>query len=933
MTSRQRVAIAIAISIVALVAMGGYAVLRLVHWHRYGIAGLTYVPPVPGASKSSPPKVAPKSRLAFGTPGAIVFVYPGGIAERSGIRAGDVIRSINGIAITDIAPLSALNERLRTGDRIRYVLVHDGHERSVEITLVSPLHNGYFLLNIIVAALVADLFFAIGILVLARGPDDRRSAVLFAMVTFGALSLIGAIPASLDGSNIRGITVASTAIISVAASVGVFSLGFLPLTLHLALVFPKDRPVLRRRPAILRWVYATPALVGIILAIAVLFMAVAQANPAVIERMERSTVFAVATCIAIAGLAAATRVALRARFEGIRNAVLDRPVHSLLAIIGITSTFALLFAAAGMRRTTALVVVAVVVIGLIIVLLYPVFSCIALYRSYRESGVEERQQVKWPLWGTIIALLCRIVIGAGGFLGGMFAALNGRPPGDMMLFFQMAELTARLAYILIPLSFAFAIFKYRLMNIDVIIKRTVAYAILSGVIIVIYVGMVGGVGSLLVGVAGLRNQTLVIASTVVVALIFVPLRNKLQLLVDRNLFRQKYDYPQALQTLSEETVDAQDAHAFLRRSAELLQQALQSRSVVIFANRNDDLLAIAKVGLSDQILGALRIPRTAIDGLPDRAFDPRRRVLPAEVQMPLQQIDATLCLPFGGGDSSALLALGGKLAGREYDVEDLDFLASAADQIRVGLDRIRLRTEESEFAQAREMQRGLLPSVLPTAAGLEISGTWRPARAVGGDYYDVLDLGDDRVAFCIGDVAGKGMGAALLMSSLQSAVRASAFDARGTADLCERVRRVVVSNLTGGRFITFFVGLYDASSGRLAFTNAGHNPPLLVRADGTAQRLENGGPALARLLRQKYEEGSVALEPGDRLVLFTDGVTEAASKHTSELFGDARLEALVRDSRTLGAAQLQDAIVNRVTEFSGGDLEDDVTLIVVSRQA
>lgn len=930
MTPRQRVAVAIAISAIALATMGAYSIFRLVHWHRHGIAGLTYVPAVPGSAKQR----AKKMSVAFATPGAVVFVYPGGVAERAGIRAADVIRSIDGIPVDDLRGLAQLNDRARTGDRIRYVIEREGHEHAVEVTLVSPLHNGYFLLNIIVAVLVADLFFAIGILVLARGPDDRRSAVLFAMVSFGAMSLLGSIPASLDGSNVRGIIVASTAVLSVAASVGIFSLGFLPLTLHLSLVFPKDRPVLRKRPAMLRWVYALPVFVGLVMAVAVATMAIAQSNPALLEQIKRSTVIAVAATAAAAGLGTGARVALLARKEGARNAFLDRPVQSLIAVTGLITAVALLLGAVGFSKAALLLVIAGAVVGLGVVMLYPIFSCIALYRSYRESGVEERQQVKWPLWGTIIALVIRIVIGTGGFLGGMFAAFNGRPPGNMMTVLQITELTARLAYILIPLSFAFAIFKYRLMNIDLIIKRTVAYAILSGVIIVIYVGMVGGVGSLLVGVAGLRNQTMVIASTVVVALIFVPLRNKLQLLVDRNLFRQKYDYPQALQTLSEETVEARDAHAFLRRCAEVLQQALQSRSVVIFMNRNGDLLAIAKVGLSDQILGALRIRTSAVEGLPERAFDPRRRTLPTEVQGPLQQIDATLCLPFGGaGDSAALLALGGKLAGREYDVEDLDFLASAADQIRVGLDRIRLGTEESEFAQAREMQRALLPSTLPRIEGLQVSGTWQPARAVGGDYYDVLDLGDGRIAFCIGDVAGKGMGAALLMSSLQSAVRASAHDARGAADLCERVRRVVVSNLAGGRFITFFYALYDSTNGTLVYSNAGHNPPLLVRANGTTARLESGGPALARLLRQKFEQGTEPFAPGDRLLLFTDGVTEAASAQSGDLFGDARLEELVRTSNTLDAAALEREIVNEVTAFAGGDLEDDLTLIVVSRQA
>ena len=145
------------------------------------------------------------------------------------------------------------------------------------------------------------------------------------------------------------------------------------------------------------------------------------------------------------------------------------------------------------------------------------------------------------------------------------------------------------------------------MNIDVIIKKTVAYGILSGLIIAMYLVLVGGLGTVLVNVAGVRNQTMVIASTLVVALVFVPLRNRLQQLVDRNLFRQKYDYPQALRAIAAETLDATDLRSFLVFAAETLQQAVQNRSVVIFERQQDELVTSAKVGLPDSILGSVRM--------------------------------------------------------------------------------------------------------------------------------------------------------------------------------------------------------------------------------------------------------------------------------------------------------------------------------------
>ena len=357
--------------------------------------------------------------------------------------------------------------------------------------------------------------------------------------------------------------------------------------------------------------------------------------------------------------------------------------------------------------------------------------------------------------------------------------------------------------------------------------------------------------------------------------------------------------------------------------AEKLQQALQNRAVVIFTERQDELVATAKVGVSDTLLGRLRVPRSFLAQL-DRPFDPRRRQIPEEAAAALARVETVLIVPAG---PRAFIAAAAKLSGGELDVEDVDFLRSAADQVENALDRIRMQVEEADFAQARAIQQTLLPREMPRVAKLDLSGTWQPARTMGGDYYDLLKLGEHELAVCIGDVAGKGMPAALLMSGLQAAVRASA--SNSPRDLCERVRRVVVSTLSGGRFVTFFYATVDTAAMRLRWCNAGHNAPILARADGTVVRLTEGGPAFTRLFRESgYEEREIALMPGDRLVLFTDGVSEATDAG-GELFGEERIEELVADSRDLAAHELQRTIVDAAASFSGGELEDDLTLVVV----
>ena len=252
----------------------------------------------------------------------------------------------------------------------------------------------------------------------------------------------------------------------------------------------------------------------------------------------------------------------------------------------------------------------------------------------------------------------------------------------------------------------------------------------------------------------------------------------------------------------------------------------------------------------------------------------------------------------------------------------------ARGQARRQAQRLEAETEQA-LEEARAIQQELLPTEIPQIPGYEISGAWQPARLVGGDYFDVLDFGKDRVALCIADVVGKGMPAALLMSNLQAAIRTVAAESRAPQELCARLNRFVCSNTAADKFITLFYGLVDAANRKLVYTNAGHNSPILLRRDGSCLRLPQGGAALGIFPDWQYEAGEVQLAPGDRLVLFTDGVTEAMSPQGEE-FGEERLLALMTADPELGAGELQKKILRAVIEFSTRDLHDDATLIVVA---
>jgi phosphoserine phosphatase RsbU/P len=230
-------------------------------------------------------------------------------------------------------------------------------------------------------------------------------------------------------------------------------------------------------------------------------------------------------------------------------------------------------------------------------------------------------------------------------------------------------------------------------------------------------------------------------------------------------------------------------------------------------------------------------------------------------------------------------------------------------------------------ADARLVQRSLLPQALPAPAGLCLSATWRPAQGYGGDCYDVAAFDDEALVVSIADVAGKGLPAALVMSNLQAAVRA--FGDGGTQsprDICTRVNRLLCRHMISGRFVTFCYARIDCRRRTLTWANAGHNPPLLLRAGGGVDYLSPGGLVMGVLEDAAYEERSLDLRPGDRLIFYTDGITEAMSPDGEEYGEEGLIESATGHA---GATDLSEALLHDVVTFAGGSLQDDATLITV----
>jgi sigma-B regulation protein RsbU (phosphoserine phosphatase) len=371
------------------------------------------------------------------------------------------------------------------------------------------------------------------------------------------------------------------------------------------------------------------------------------------------------------------------------------------------------------------------------------------------------------------------------------------------------------------------------------------------------------------------------------------------------------------------------------------------RCMVMMRDEKSPELKVAVARLRDRAgeVGEIRISRSVIDEVvangksvltSDAQSDPRF----AGGTVMLQGVRSVLAVPLGvGANVFGIIYADSPLADGRFTEDHLKVLTTLASVAAIRVENARLTEEQMERERlereqqvASEIQQRFLPATAPVVPGYELQGISFPCYEIGGDYYDFIQREDGRLVVALGDVSGKGTAAALLMSSLHAAVHAQADIHNSLAKTIGAVNRYLVDSIPANRFVTLFYAELDPKNGALAFLNAGHNPPLIVHAGGTMEQLASGGLPLGIMPNADFREGRTQLHPGDVLVIYSDGVSEATNP-SGEEFGPTRLYEVVARNLEGSAAGIRDRIESALTKFcQGTPAADDITLVICKRQ-
>ena len=575
-------------------------------------------------------------------------------------------------------------------------------------------------------------------------------------------------------------------------------------------------------------------------------------------------------------------------------------------------------------RIAAYSVVAIQVIAGLLILGYN-------YR-HAESTLEKRQ-TKLVLWGSGIPLLAFLVYGI-----------------DMMnLHVVMPPLTFRLLvyditfFIILasPLSFAYAMRRYRLMEVEARLKRGTRFVLITVALLAVFVLLVYGFSGLLLRSFSVESRATTVLVTLLLALGFIPAHRYFRAQIERHLYPERTKLRRMLDQFLANIAAMPDRGTLWSQLEENLKQGLGIESVIPVLRNGDGRSFCATNGKSVPLdpEGAIihELETTSCSLICNECLETDKLKLTEAERQWIEDNRAAMLLPMVV--RSRLIGFLGITFEQDRDdmeAEDLSILTSVASQVALQSENLRLieenfdkRRMEEQLANARQVQERFLPSKLPKTPGLQVAARFLSSHEVAGDYYDVIPLPDRRTLIAVGDVSGKGAGAAMIMANVQASLRSMAKVKIALAELVSGINDLICNNTSAEQYVTFFAAIFDPNDNSLTYVNAGHNAPRIIKENGKVKELWAGGTVLGVLDDVKFEEETVCLESGELLVAFTDGVCEAMNERDEE-FGEDRIIDIVQRTHLEPPGTILQVVEKEVATFRGGRLlEDDFTLLVI----
>lgn len=492
----------------------------------------------------------------------------------------------------------------------------------------------------------------------------------------------------------------------------------------------------------------------------------------------------------------------------------------------------------------------------------------------------------------------------------------------------------------------YSIIRHQFLDVRLIARRSLVYSVTSAMLVGLYILIIEQLGSWVRQQVGQPTPILDVGFIIVAVIFFQPMMSSVEDLTQRFFLRDKTDYRRLMERFSSEVIRIVDLRQLQQQVISTLQEDLQVESVILVQILSPPKrlrfysLSRLEGEYNDPDLQELLNAITSVTG-PVYYDSLSQQVGDAHVWSVIAGFKPHILVPLrAGSELAGVLLLSRKSSAYRYSQEDFTVLHVLSNQVAVALTNALLygaslekERMEEELAVARQIQSALLPETLPQHEQLLVDAFSRPAREVGGDFYDFIPLEDGRLGVVIGDASGKSMSAALMIAQLQAVLRNEVRGQNSIPKIMESLNRCVAMASQSERFVTMVYGVLNPENGQFVYCNAGHNYPILARPDGSYTSLDTGGLLLGVFEDAQYEEGQIEMATNDVLVFYTDGFTEITNDKEEE-FGDSRLVESILKFRMNTPQVISQSLMHEVLSHGrSASFDDDATVVVLKRKA